>query len=151
MRAKQRSNGAAAKKWLYDAQRRCGGGNRCCRYALVVRSELLQRADQAIGLTHHSRASLIGGVFASAGKKELQHKGGKGRQKNHQQSRNTAAPAVIIAISSIAAEDHGPAAHGREIGNGSGDGCSDRTRQDVVVSYMRKLVSNHAFEFLIVH
>src|SRR5467141_3382899 len=151
MRAEQRRYAAAPEHGFDDAQRGGRWRNGSGRYALVVGSQLLQRADEAIRLAHHTCAGLVGGVFPRARKKELQHQGRKWREEDHQQGREAAHLAVIVAVSTETTKDHGPATHGRKIGDGACNRCGDGTGEDVVVSDVRKLVGDYSFKFYLVH
>ena len=61
------------------------------------------------------------------------------------------AAAFAIIVASANAKKHGPTAHMGSIGNRAGDGCGNRADQDVVVSDVGKLVSDYAFQFVVVH
>src|SRR5260370_41874176 len=81
MRAEEGGQRAAPEERFHDAKRgsrraKCGG-----RDPLVVGSQLLECANEPVGLSDHPRTGFVGGVLSLARRTELQQHCSKGRQK----------------------------------------------------------------------
>src|SRR5207245_10561956 len=116
--------------------------------SVVIGTQLLQCANQAIGVSHHPGTGLVSGVLALAGQAQLQQHGRKWRQKEQQEPENTAAAAVTITVTTSVAK---PSTQTGSPQDGAGEGRGNRTDKDVIVSDMRKLMGDHAFELIIIH
>src|SRR4029077_2443798 len=84
-------------------------------------------------------------ILALAGNAELQEHRGDRCQNQHEESRQAAAALALFATATE------PETHSGNPRDGAGDGCGDGRSQYVVITDVRKLVCNYAFEFVIVH
>src|SRR5215472_325145 len=121
------------------------GGN-----AIVVRAELLKGTDQPVRVSDHACAGRVCGILPLPGEPQLQEHGGKWRENHHQQGEDSpAASSASLTIIPVAiAEPRSPVGNPS---NGSGDGCSDRTDENVIVADVGEFVGNDAFQFVIIH
>src|SRR6266571_9335810 len=149
MGAKKRPERAAPKKGLYDAQGRSRRRYSRRRNAIVVPTQLLKGADQSVRVSHHPCAGLVGGILPLAGESQLQEHGGERGQNQHHQTKDSASSSASLTIVSVAvAEPRSPV---RNPGNGAGNGCRDRTDENVIVADVGKFMGDDAFEFVVIH
>src|SRR6266705_1850591 len=117
MSAKKGPERAAAKKGLHDAQGRSRGRYGRRGNAIVVGTQLLEGADQAVRVSDHACAGLVGGILPLAGESQLQEHGGERGQNQHHQTKDSASSSASLTIVSVAvAEPRSPV---RNPGNGA--------------------------------
>src|SRR5215470_17975557 len=102
MRAEKRRQRATAEKRFHDAERTGRRRNRSSRDAIVIGTELLQSADQPVGMTNHSSACFVSTIFALTGQAQLQQHRAKRSEKHKQQSHDS--PALSVTLITISAE-----------------------------------------------
>src|SRR6266436_2698364 len=146
--AEERGQHATTKEGFDDAERRGGRGKRSRWNALVVSPQLLERTHQAIGLAHYPGPRFVCRELSLARKAELQQQCGERRQKKQQQTEDAGAATTISIVTAPAPKPRTPV---RNPGDGTRKCRRDGTDQNIVVSNVRKFVSDDAFKLVIVH
>src|SRR5690242_11188715 len=150
MGTEQRRTCSPVESEPYDAHRGSRSRNRSRGIAVIVRAKLFESVNRSVGVAHHPRACCVGRILPLPRETQLQQHGGDGCQKEHEDSPHSAA-VTVVTVAPVPSKNHGPAAHRGEVENRSGYRCGYRTDQDVVVANVRQLVSDNAFEFVVIH
>ena len=98
-----------AREWRNDKQRSSGRGN-VHGNSLIVSAQFFERADQAVGMSDHSRARCVSRKLALPGNSQLDQQGGNRRHHQHYERCQTSAISIIPRTAKPA-KNHGPAAH----------------------------------------